>query len=119
MKIIKNILPYLLATLPQIVLENYILMIAVTVIIGFFGGYVLEDKKVFLKILALQFLVFSILFFISRDHISYLDGVLTNLGMTTLLVPIVFITFNVLNISILFFFGYKLQNLVVYQTKKA
>lgn len=119
MKIIKKIIPYLLATLPQILIENYTLIVVFTIITGFFGGYILESKKVFFKILLIQFFVFSILFFISRDHIFYLDVVLENLGMTKILAPILFITFNVLNISILFFFGFKLQNLIVYKTKKS
>ncbi len=112
MKIIKNILPFIIALLPQIVFENYTYIVVSTIAIGFIGGLFVKYKKVFLKIVILQFVFFSLLFYLTNDNIFYLNNVVQNLGLPLLLTPVIFILFNTLNISILFSFGYWLQKLV-------
>lgn len=112
MKIIKSFLPLILALIPQFIFENYTLVVLFTVAVGFAGGWLLEDKKIFLKMALFQLIFFSILFFVSRGNVFYLNEVMQNLKLPLFLIPIVFILFNTLNVAILFLFGYRIQKLV-------
>ncbi|MEL6941236.1 MAG: hypothetical protein AAFO82_01085 [Bacteroidota bacterium] len=112
MKLLKNNIPFLLALLPQILFSNYMLVLITTIGIGFLGAWLIEGNRVFLKMLVLQLVFFSILFLLKKDNILYLDQVIQNLELPSVIVPILFILFNTLNIAILFFFGYKFQRLL-------
>lgn len=111
MKSIKNTLPYLIALIPQILIANYTVMLISVILIGFIAGWFLTDKKVFVKMMIFQFAFFTILFFTTNDNIHYLESVIENIGLPSILLPVIFILFNTLNISILFLFGFKLQKL--------
>lgn len=112
MKTIKNILPFIILLFPQVIFENYTYILVSTITIGFICGRVLDDKNVFLKALIFQFIFFTMLFYITNKNIFYLNNIAENLGLSTLLIPVVFVLFNSLNISILFLFGYKLNKLI-------
>lgn len=113
MKIIKNVLPIVIALIPQIAFENYTYTLVSVIIIGFISGWFLNDKKVFLKALIFQLVFFAILYYLTKNNIFYLNNVAENLGLPTLVIPIIFILFNILNFSILFSFGYRLQKLIL------
>ena len=107
-------LPYLLAVIPQILFKEYTWIVFSTIAIGFLSSLLIgRQQAVFLKIFIAELIVFGLLFFVSRDHVLYFDDVFKNLGISTALIPIVFIVFNVLNISLLFYFGYKVHNLFI------
>ncbi|AXG70232.1 hypothetical protein KORDIASMS9_02471 [Kordia sp. SMS9] len=112
MKLIKEYLLYFMAVLPQIFLEDYYIILLATVSIGFIAGYLIQSKKVFLKMMIIQLIVISILFYLHHDRIAYIETILQNLGLSLILIPVIFIVFNTLNIAILFFFGYKIQDLI-------
>lgn len=116
MKRIKNTLPFILALVPQLLFEKYIYVLIITIIIGFIGAWIQEDKKIFSKMLIIQLIFFSIIFYFTKDNISYLNNVAENLKLPAFLITIIFILFNTLNISILFLFGYRLQKLVFNNT---
>lgn len=113
MNIIKNISPYLLGILPQFCFQSYTLIVFATILIGFLGGYLIKSGKVFIKIAIIQFFTFAMFFIICKENIAYLNGVFENLNLPVLLLPVLFTVFNVLNISILFLFGFRLQKLIV------
>lgn len=112
MKIVKNILPIIIALIPQIIFENYTYTLVSIIVIGFISGWFLHDKKVFLKSLIFQLVFFTILYYLTNNNIFYLNNVAENLGLPTLVIPIIFVLFNILNFSILFSFGYRLQKLI-------
>ncbi|CAL2082516.1 hypothetical protein [Tenacibaculum sp. 190524A02b] len=116
MKRIKNTLPFILALVPQLLFEKYIYVLIITIIIGFIGAWIQEDKKIFSKMLIIQLIFFSIIFYFTKDNISYLNNVAENLKLPAFLITIIFILFNTLNISILFLFGYRFQKLVFNNT---
>jgi len=109
--LLKNIL-FIIAMIPQLIFKQYEWVLISIIVIGFTAAFFINHKKVFIKILILELIVFSILFFIRMENIFYFDNVFENFGISKLFVPIIFIIFNVLNISILFIFGYKLQVLM-------
>lgn len=113
MNIIKNTLPYFLGILPQFCFQNYTVIVFITILIGFLGGYLIKSSKVFIKIAVFQFFAFIIFYIICKENIAYLNDVFENLNLPVLLLPVLFTVFNVLNISILFFFGFRLQKLIV------
>jgi hypothetical protein len=112
MNFAKNWVPVIIALIPQIIFENYPYILLSTIGIGFISGWFVTEKKVFLKILILQLLFFIFLFYSSNKNIQYLNEVIQNLGLPAFLIDFVFIAFNTLNITILFYFGYRLQRLI-------
>ncbi len=112
MKFSKYSILFLLALLPQLLFKEYFLTLISTIIIGAIAGWFINEKRVFLKMLLVQFIFFSILFIVKRSSIFYLDQVMDNLELPYFLMPLFFIVFNSLNIAILFYFGYKLCKLI-------
>jgi len=103
MKKIINQWPYFLALLPQFFVEDYMWLIITVILIGCISRFFLKEKYICIKLFVLELIVFSILFFILNDRIFYLEGILENLEVPNILLPILFILFNALNITILFF----------------
>lgn len=112
MKKILNYLPYIVALVPQFIFENYTLVLVSTILIGFIAQFFIHREKVFLKIFILETIVFSIIFFLLKDRVFYLNEVSNNLGFSEILIIICFPLLNAVNVSILFFFGYKISNLL-------
>ncbi|AXT56529.1 MULTISPECIES: hypothetical protein [Aquimarina] len=112
MKKTLNYLPYVVALIPQFVFNNYNLILISTILIGFIAQFVIDRNKVFFKVFILEILAFSIVFFLLKERVYYLNEALNNLGFSEILIVILLPVFNAINISILFFFGYKLSNLI-------
>ncbi len=112
---IKNYLPYLLALLPQVIFSQYLLVVLTTVLIGFLAAWFIEGRRVFLRMLGIQFVFFLVLFLVFQANISYLGQIMSNLKMPAIIVPILFVLFNTLNLAILFFFGYKVARMITGQ----
>ncbi|WP_440880062.1 hypothetical protein [Tenacibaculum sp. C7A-26P2] len=103
-KLIKDI-PLLLATLPQIIFNNYGWIIAITILVGFSSAFLIENRNIFRKIICYQFIVFSIVFLFEKENIYYIDMIFDNFSLPKLLSSIIFILFNLLNIVVLFYSG--------------
>lgn len=99
--------PYIIALIPQFIFTNYIWVLISTVLIGFIASYVVSPVKVFGKMFILEFILFFVLFFMLKERVFYLKDVLLYFQVPSMFLSIVLPIFNALNISILFFAGYK------------
>lgn len=118
MKKIINLWPYFVALLPQFFVENYLWLTITLILIGCISKFFLKEKGVFLKMFLLELIVFTIVFFVFGDRVSYLHGILENSGLPSFLLSLLFILFNALNVAILFFTGYTLSSLFIKKTKE-
>jgi hypothetical protein len=73
---------------------------------------------VFFKMFVLELITISVVYFVYENRVLYLSGVFENLNISETFVPISFLIFNALNISILFFFGYKISSLLLNKKNK-
>ena len=112
MRRLTNVMPYLVALIPQIVFHNYTFVLLSTILIGFISGWTLTIKGVFMKMAIVQLAFYSLLFLTNKSNIEYLNDVLGNFGLSSYLLPFLFIIFNTLNISFLFLLGRKIQKLL-------
>ena len=115
MKKILYKVPYLAALVPQFIFEDYVYIVLGVILIGLALGSYTAEKNVFWKMFFIEALLFLVVYYTTKERIFYLDNVFTNLEVSTYLVPVLFILFNALNIAVLFFFGYKLAQLFVYE----
>ncbi|WP_299315150.1 hypothetical protein [uncultured Aquimarina sp.] len=118
MKKVINYWPYLLALLPQFIFTNYTLIVVTVILIGFISGYAAKNKLVVVKMIILELIVFSIVLFVYKDRIFYLDEIFKNLEIPIIMLSIVVPVFNALNITVLFFMGYTLSSLLPGKTLK-
>jgi hypothetical protein len=109
--------PYLIALVPQFIFEYYACIVLGVILIGLLLGSYTAEKSVFGKIFFIEALIFSVVYYTTKERVFYLGDIFTNLGVSTYLVPVLFVIFNALNIAILFFFGYKLGQLFLYRKK--
>lgn len=107
-----NYLPYLLALLPQFIFQNYTLVIIGTILTGLIAAYFVAATRVFGKMFIIELFAFTIVFFMLKDRVAYLNGVLNSFALPAIALSIIFPVFNALNIAILFFTGYKLGRLL-------
>jgi len=113
MKKVINYIPYIIAALlPQFIFKDYLWILISTILIGFITQLFMKNKKFFLKLFLIELVLFSIVFFIHKNRIVYLNDVAHNLELPEIVLMFLFPIFNALNISILFFLGYKLSSLL-------
>ncbi len=113
MKRIAGQLLFFAAIIPQYVFPKYEWVVVSTCVIGFLTQLLIPNGKVFFKILIWELFSYSIMFMLFKNRIFYLDLVVENLGLNKILVPVTFIIFNTLNISLIFYFGYIISNLLL------
>lgn len=111
MKKILNYLPFIVVLIPQFLINNYIIILLFTILIGFLSFFTIERKRVFLKCFLFGIAVFTTVFLIYESRVDYVNGLLINLGLSRLFIYVVFPVFSALNTTILFFFGYKTAQL--------
>jgi len=108
MKNILNYLPYIVVLITQFLINNYTIILLTTILIGFIAAFTIERKRVFLKSFLIAIVVFTTVFLIYQSRIEYLKGILENLGLSSVLIYVLFPLFNALNTAILFLIGYKI-----------
>lgn len=108
MKNILNYLPYIVVLIAQFLINNYAIILITTILIGFIAAFTIERKRVFLKSFLIAIVVFTTVFLIYQSRIEYLKGILENLGLSSVLIYLLFPLFNALNTAILFLIGYKI-----------
>lgn len=108
MKNILNYLPYIVVLIAQFLINNYSIILITTILIGFIAAFTIERKRVFLKSFLIAIVVFTTVFLIYQSRIEYLKGILENLGLSSVLIYVLFPLFNALNTAILFLIGYKI-----------
>ncbi|TRX31767.1 hypothetical protein FNW52_18310 [Flavobacterium sp. ZT3R18] len=113
MKNILNYLPYIVVLLAQFLINNYTIILLITILTGFIAAFKIEHKRVFLKCFIIGFVVFTIVFLIYESRVAYVKDLFVNLGLSGLFIYVLFPLFNALNTAILFFFGYKIGTLVL------
>ncbi|MHA7059721.1 hypothetical protein ACWGOQ_0021015 [Aquimarina sp. M1] len=118
MKKVINYWPYFIALIPQFIFNDYIWIVISIIFIGFISQYSIKNNLVFIKMMIIELIVFSMILFIFSDRIFYLKGILENLEIPEILLSICIPIFNSLNVAILFFTGYKLGSLFVNKTKE-
>ncbi len=118
MKKLFNYWPYVVALLPQFIFDNYLWIMITIILIGIIANLFIKRKMVFLKMFVLELITISVVYFVYENRILYLSEVFENLNISEIFVSISFLVFNALNISILFFFGFKLSSLLLNKKNK-
>jgi hypothetical protein len=113
MKNILNYLPYIVVLLAQFFINNYNIIVILTILTGFVAAFKIENKRVFLKSFLVGLVAFTIVFFIYESRVEYVKDLLVNIGLPGLFIYVLFPLFSALNTAILFFIGYKTGRLVL------
>ncbi|MDL2141599.1 MULTISPECIES: hypothetical protein [Flavobacterium] len=113
MKNILNYLPYVVVLLAQFLINNYTVILILTIVTGFIAAFKIENKRVFLKCFLIGLVVATTVFLIYESRVEYVKELLVNIGLSSLFIYVLFPLFNALNTAILFFFGYKIGTLVL------
>ncbi|BFM44001.1 hypothetical protein CFS9_26420 [Flavobacterium sp. CFS9] len=113
MKNILNYLPYIVVLLAQFLINNYTVILILTIVTGFIAGFKIENKSVFLKCFLIGLVVSTTVFLIYESRVEYVKELLVNIGLSSLFIYVLFPLFNALNTAILFFFGYKIGTLIL------
>lgn len=113
MKNLLNYLPYVVVLLAQFLINNYTIILLITILTGFVAAFKIEHKRVFLKCFLLGVVVFTTVFLIFESRVAYVNDLLVNLGLPGFFIYVFFPLFNALNTAILFFFGYKIGTLIL------
>lgn len=113
MKNILNYLPYVVVLLAQFLINNYTVILILTIVTGFIAAFKIENKRVFLKCFLIGLVVATTVFLIYESRVEYVKELLANIGLPSLFIYVLFPLFNALNTAILFFFGYKIGTLVL------
>jgi hypothetical protein len=113
MKNILNYLPYVVVLLAQFLINNYTIILILTIVTGFIAAFKIENKRVFLKCFLIGLVVATTVFLIYESRVEYVKELLVNIGLSSLFIYVLFPLFNALNTAILFFFGYKIGTLVL------
>ncbi|MFW0739596.1 hypothetical protein [Flavobacterium sp. T12S277] len=113
MKNILNYLPYIVVLLAQFFINNYNIIVILTILTGFVAAFKIENKRVFLKSFLVGLVAFTIVFLIYESRVEYVKDLLVNIGLPGLFIYVLFPLFSALNTAILFFIGYKTGRLVL------
>ncbi|OXB23739.1 hypothetical protein B0A80_09765 [Flavobacterium tructae] len=113
MKNILNYLPYIVVLLAQFLINNYTVILILTIVTGFIAAFKIENKRVFLKCFLIGLVVATTVFLIYESRVEYVKDLLVNLGLSSLFIYVVFPLFSALNTAILFFFGFKIGTLIL------
>ncbi|OHT45874.1 hypothetical protein [Flavobacterium tructae] len=113
MKNILNYLPYVVVLLAQFLINNYTVILILTIVTGFIAAFKIENKRVFLKCFLIGLVVATTVFLIYESRVEYVKELFVNIGLSSLFIYVLFPLFNALNTAILFFFGYKIGTLVL------
>lgn len=113
MKNILNYLPYVVVLLAQFLINNYTVILILTIVTGFIAAFKIENKRVFLKCFLIALVVATTVFLIYESRVEYVKELFVNIGLSSLFIYVLFPLFNALNTAILFFFGYKIGTLVL------
>lgn len=112
MKKILNYLPFLVVLIAQLLIDNYTILLIFTILTGFIAAFKIERKRVFLKNFIIGLVVFTAVFLIYESRVEYVKSLFVNLGLSSVLIYVLFPLFNALNTAILFAFGFKIGVLV-------
>lgn len=112
MKNILNYLPFIVVIIAQFLVNNYIMILIFTILIGFLASFKIERKRVFLKSFIIGLVVFTTVFLIYESRVDYINGLLVNIGLSRFFIYVLFPVFSALNMSILFYCGYKTGQLL-------
>lgn len=113
MKNILNYLPYIVVLLAQFFINNYNIIVILTILTGLVAAFKIENKRVFLKSFLVGLVAFTIVFLIYESRVEYVKDLLVNIGLPGLFIYVLFPLFSALNTAILFFIGYKTGRLVL------
>ncbi|WP_264529214.1 hypothetical protein [Flavobacterium sp. N502540] len=113
MKNILNYLPYIVVLLAQFLINNYTVILLITILTGFIAAFKMEHQRVFFKSFIIGLVVFTIIFLIYQSRVEYVKDLLVNLGLPSLFIYVFFPLFSALNTAILFFIGYKTGRLIL------
>ncbi|HWK07169.1 MAG TPA: hypothetical protein VNS58_26235 [Puia sp.] len=113
MKKIINYWPYGLALLPQFIFADYSWVIISVVAIGMISTRFIGARNVFWKMFIIELILFSLFFFIVRDRLFYVKGVLKYFEMPEFLLLLVPPVFNALNTAVLFCVGRELVGITL------
>ena len=113
MKNILNYLPYVVVLLAQFLINNYTVILILTIVTGFIAAFKIENKRVFLKCFLIGLVVATTVFLIYESRVEYVKELFVNIGLSSLFIYVLFPLFNALNTAILFFFGFKIGTLIL------
>lgn len=118
MKAIRILLIVLAVIIPQLFVRNYMLIVSIWICIGFVAGIYFSQMKVLRYIAIAEFLTAIIILLAQSENLIFLYDITSASGLPTYSVNILFVLFNVINVSLCFTCGFVLNRLFLNSTER-
>ena len=102
-----------LALIPQFFFDNYLMIVWSITFLGILFRYYFKRRNVFSKIFILETVTYSIFLFFTWDRLFYLPEIMLKFGISEYILIVILVVFNALNISVLFYTGYCVCDLLI------